>query len=790
MTSSPPSVRPAARLFWARVRAQRGLLLSTAGTVAVAVATVGFTLSWLHDAATSTVDPGPGADPELVVSQVADGARALEAAAPALVILIVLGGATAVAQLGRLVGIARAHEDATLRARGLSRGQATLLALVEGVVVVGAGALTGTVAAAVFATLLGMPLSGIAAAAPGTAASALALLFVFALAIRRAGAARRARATRIASGSAVVLVLLAAGLVLWQLPSARSGVADPIAAAAPTVLLAAGAIVALAVFGLLATAWAPLAARGTAVQPGFSARQVSRTLPVAAVAVLLVALTTAQAVFVSAYAGTWEGATRDAAALRAGAAVRVDLDPQSLDPARLPEIAALEGVTAVAPATVQEVEIGDAVGELIALPTAAVADVIDTAGLRAADSLVPETEPVETIRLGADAETLQVRATLGAVEQPAIVEGDRAQVSAGLPTIRLTAILLDGTGAPVTLPLEDDRPLIRSGTVVLTAEASLPAGSAPWRLLAVIAGTPPGFGTRQVDVTIDDVVAGTELAVTGSATLETNGPDVVLWLAGPAASGALPVTVSAALAARTGVAEGDPLDLRYAGSGRRVDAVVASIIPAIPGAGTELAVFTPLESLLHSQLQRGSSIVAPNSVWVDAAPEAAASVSEILGDRPVLTAVADPGTRLVGALIPGWWIATVGSTILALIAVLASAQTLAHARRGEVAVLRALGLTATRQAAIRAGELTAVTATALLLGGLAGAGIGLIAVPELVRASTPGLGVIGATSMVFDLPPLAIALAALVAGLASVIAAAAAVTQRHARTATVTEGDR
>jgi hypothetical protein len=781
VTSSPPSVRSVARLFWARVRAQRALLLSTAGTVAVAVTTVGFTLSWLHDAATTTVEPGPGADPELVASQVADGARALEAAAPALVILIVLGGATAVAQLGRLVGIARAHEDTTLRARGLSRGQTTLLALIESGVVVGVGALIGAVAAALFGMLLGMPLASVAAAVPGTTASALALVVVSTLATRGAGVARRARATRIASGSAIVLVLLAAGLVLWQLPSARSGAADPIAAVAPTVLLSAGAVLALAAFGLLAAAWAPLAARGTGVQPGFSARQVSRTLPVAAVAVLLVALTTAQAVFVSAYAGTWERATGDAAALRAGAAVRVDLAPQSLDPARLPEIAAVEGVTAVAPATVQEVEIGDADGELVALPTAAVADVIDTAGLRPADSLVPEAASVESIPLGADAETLQVRATLRATEQGA---------AGGLPAVRLVAILLDANGAPVTLPLEDDLPLIRSGAVELAAEAALPAGSAPWQLLAVVASTPPGFGTRQVDVTIDEVVAGTKLAVTGSATLETNGPDAILWLAGPAASGPLPVTVSAALAARTGVAEGDPLDLRYAGSGRRVDAVVASITPVVPGAGTELAVFAPLESLLHSQLQRGSSIVAPNSVWVDAAPEAAASVSAILGDRPVVIAVADPGTRLVGALIPGWWIATVGSTILALIAVLASAQTLAHARRGEVAVLRALGLTATRQAATRAGELTAVTATALVLGGLAGAGIGLIAVPELVRASTPGLSVIGATSMVFDLPPLAIALAALGAGLASVIAAAAAATRRHARIATVTDGDR
>ena len=139
------------------------------------------------------------------------------------------------------------------------------------------------------------------------------------------------RAARDTTVVVVVVVVLAAALVLWQLRLARPTGFDPVAAVAPTVVLMAGALVVLAVFGAGAAAWIPAATR-PGLAPAYPARQVARRLPIYAVAVLLVALTVAQAVFASAYSSTWTATVTDSAALRAGADLRVDLDAADTPP--------------------------------------------------------------------------------------------------------------------------------------------------------------------------------------------------------------------------------------------------------------------------------------------------------------------------------------------------------------------------------------------------------------------------------------------------------------------------
>ena len=125
--------------------------------------------------------------------------------------------------------------------------------------------------------------------------------------------------------------------------------------------------------------------------------------------------------------------------------------------------------------------------------------------------------------------------------------------------------------------------------------------------------------TTQVSVESVEAVGGEPLDIRASAEFPSGINDVIAWLADGAAPEAEPgpvaVVVTSALAAHLGIVPGDTFEFRYAGSGRRGEAVVSSITDLVPGASSALAFFAPLENVLVSQLQRDPSFVAPNSVW-------------------------------------------------------------------------------------------------------------------------------------------------------------------------------
>ena len=138
-----------ARLLSARATARRGLLASATATVAIAVATVCALLAWLVVAVQRAGDAAPpGVPQDEVDAQVEDGVIALVSAAPALVLLVVIVAATAAAQLARLLAAAREQETANLRARGLSRGQASTANGIESAAVGVVGAIGGVALAA------------------------------------------------------------------------------------------------------------------------------------------------------------------------------------------------------------------------------------------------------------------------------------------------------------------------------------------------------------------------------------------------------------------------------------------------------------------------------------------------------------------------------------------------------------------------------------------------------------------------------------------------------------------
>lgn len=784
----PSPAASAARLLLRRSGARTGLLASAAATVAVAVATVCLVLAWLgHAVAVAGDPPPPGVDAADVADEVAAGAAALASAAPALVLLVALLAGTAVAQLARLIAAAREHETATIRTRGFSGAQAWATDAAEGAVVALVGTAAGLIVAVGASALVGAgPLAGLA---PWPWALALAVLLtaVFAGALRR-GEARRtsARAARATTAAVVAVLLLATGLVVWQLPLARGAGFDPIVAVAPAVVLSAGAVVALAVFGAGAVAWARPAASAPALEPGYPARQVARRLPIFAVAVLLVALTVAQAVFTASYGATWTAMTSDSAAVRAGADLRVDTTPRPVTPAEVADAAAVPGIDAATGALATDVEVGELDAQLVAAPGSSLDTVVttagglvDTAALAATADGTVTTDPVD---LG-DAATA-VRVTLDV----AGIDG------ANVVPVQLAAVLLDATGAPAVVNLAGDAMPSGAGPVSYTAQADLPTGTAPWRLLALLLGTPPSPAPPQVSATLTSVeaVGGDELDLEGSASLTGGTRDAVLWLADGGDGGAeTPVSaaVTTALAARLGIGVGDQLEFRYAGAGRRGSAVVASLVDAVPGTSAALALFVPMETLLTSQLQRGTSIVTPDGVWAAGDTDADDALSAALGDLPVATSAPGVTASVVGALVPGWWIATIGSAVLSLVAALAIVQTLAIARRRELGVLRAAGVTARRQARMRAAELGGVFGAAVVLGAAAGVLVSVLIVPSLVHAVTPGILSI-AGGLHLSWVPLGIAVAALVVGLAAIVAAAAAGVRRAARTATVGEESR
>lgn len=803
---------PTARLLRARASARRGLLASATATVAVAVATVCTLLAWLAAEVGRAGDAAPpGVPHDEVAAQVDAGVIALVSAAPALVLLVVILAATAAAQLARLLAAAREQETANLRARGLSRRQAAVANALEAAAVGVLGAAVGVALAVIVLALVNHGAAGMLSVWPAGIATAVILAAVMVVASRPRAAAS-ARGARVTTAAAVVLVLLAAAFVLWQLPLARPAGFDPVAAIAPTVVLMAGALLALAVFGAGSAAWAVAAASRPGLAPSYPARQVARRLPIAAVAVLLVGLTVAQVVFAAAYSSTWTAMVTDSAALRAGADLRVDLQPAAATPATVAEAASVDGVDAAAPALVVPIEVGSTTAQLVAVPAAAIGTVVSAAGgivdreaLAAAVAPADGSVSADPLELGASASAL--RATIS-------VSASRDGAAAA---VVLAATVLDANGAAASFRLVGTPEGQPDGTVRVIAEAPLPAGTGPWRLLAVTASVPASFANTTVEVALLglEAVGGEPLDVGGSVVLDQGAPEQVVWLgdgggdgagaaggdgtadgagaegAGATGADAAPVraVLSTALAARLGLDLGDEVEFRYAGTGRRGGLVVADIVQAVTGAASGVAAFAPLEVLETSMLQRGTSLVSATSVWAAGSPSADVALSAALDDRPVATSAPGVSASIVAALVGGWWIAAAGSVILSLVAAFAIAQTLALARRRELGVLRALGVPHGRQARMRAGELSGVLGASVVLGMPAGVLVSWVLVPDLVRAVTPGILPLG-TTVTFAWPGLIAALVVLAAGLAAIVVATALAVRRAARTATVGEDAR
>ena len=205
----------------------------------------------------------------------------------------------------------------------------------------------------------------------------------------------------------------------------------------------------------------------------------------------------------------------------------------------------------------------------------------------------------------------------------------------------------------------------------------------------------------------------------------------------PAATVPVALTRQAADAADLGV--GDPVALRLVGT--TVPAVVAQVVPALPGQQGETAALADSRVATRVLAEQQRSLTWPDEVW--ATPSAGVQVAvEALAAREDLRAVTGPGTVPVtdatSAARLVFWVASAGAVLLALTGVAAVAATLLSARRAEVAVLRALGMPPAAQARSRALELAGVVLVAAVFGLAAGWLVGGAVVPELASSTAPG----------------------------------------------------
>ncbi|MEV5069850.1 hypothetical protein MRBLMI12_001432 [Microbacterium sp. LMI12-1-1.1] len=689
------------------------------------------------------------------VDGVAVGAIAAAAITPVPIVILAVLAWFAVLQLARLLGAARGRETRVLVARGLSAGQDTALAGIEAAVIVTAGTVAG-VAGAVAAVATAWGAAGIGALTRTWPLVVLAVVVLGAtlLVSQLRGAKTAAGADSVAGriaraaspGVAVLLVLVGVVLVL-QASQIAAGARAPWSVAvtvlAPTVGIAAVAVLAVILFAPLSALVAQAAARGAGATPSYPARQVARRLRSFSVAVALVSIVSAGAVLAGAYGATWSAASADSQQVTAGAALRAAVDPVS--PGAVATAGDTSGVTAVAPALSAAVVAGGVAGTLVALPPDSMPDVLfEVPGVMDPVTLAAEiAAPRLAVEMPDDATGLRFEARVSTSE-PAAAEAMQVRVW-----------LDDAAGVPVTVPLDvsvDEA----DGAFALTAAAELPRGEAPWRIVALEVGQGRGWpgaellvtGMRMLSTGDDESELVTPVPHTRLHSAAPGGTAVrsaMVWTAGGETPPRIPAVVTDVFAEGLGLGVGDDVDVRIDGGGRTIAATVASIVAALPGAGAGAGVLVSLDAAIDAasatSVPDGSAdaeVVTPplaNEVWAAGDESAAAALSGAL-DAPVAT-VGSPASAVAGEVVTLWDAAAVGGALLAGVALVALLAALTAQRAGEVLVLRALGVPPTAQARMRGIEVVVVVVLGVVLGAAGGASLAALLVPRMAERAVP-----------------------------------------------------
>jgi hypothetical protein len=652
-------------------------------------------------------------------------------------------------------------------------------------------------------------------------------------AVRRQVTDRSGRVRQVAALGTVVLTVAAAAVSVTQLLRYGSPLlttpdgarTDLTAAAAPALVLAALAVAAMAVLGPATRLWAALAGRSRGVVGPLAARQVARRLVVYVVPVVLLVLAGGAATLAGGYTGTAERLRADVDVLANGADVRVTAPENGpLDPA--PYLLGGPGTgpeaVAAAPALATTGYADGRPVTMLALPAAAlpavmrapteVLDVDRTAGALAADPFA--TAPA----LPDDARDVSL--TVSGWIRPA---AGMAPLTGGPPhELEMSMVLAAPDGTLATLELgqlaEGDGTGSTLGPDLTTHEVSAevpppPAGQA-WRVAALDLDTRPGWWLADARLTVGGLTAGGEpLQVSewtrsetldGSEGLELSpdAPPGEVELSMPLGDGAaaasrlrllttsepapVPLLVSSSLTEALSLEPEDPFELTLGGTRLTVVSVASS--GTVPGALEPYAALLDRGALAAALVREVKEPALTSEVWLAAGPPGATApadavtrlaqevtaeaeaTSATVRDRPDVTT---PGHGTTATAVPvrvSFWLAAAGATVLALAGVLAIAVATLRQRRGEVIVLRAVGLGPVAQARARSAELVSVGLVALAVGAVAGWWVARFVVGGLAAATLTGIDAAPPARFVLETAGTGLVLAAAVAGLVLVAA--------------------
>lgn len=702
---------------------------------------------------------------------------ALQTAAPlALLVLGTIGG-LAIWQFAGLIARARQSEIALVWARGASARTLAVRAGVEAAVVVALGALVGGgVAVALLAngpdgslpTARGAGWAGLAAVC--VAAVVFAARTARSASLTAAPNARRARLERsrgAAGAGALVLVTAAAVVATWQLLSqgpvsiVRSGAAevDLLALIAPALTLAAVVLIALAAFAPAVRLVEPAASHRPGLLGALTARTLARRGDRAAIAIVMIGLAVGQLVVAASYAATWDAASTQAQELRLGAALTLTSDAQPLTDEDLETVASVAGVGSIAPVRTETLSVGGEPATVVGVSSAALAE-LGTSGAGAIDpvALAEDITPASAGLLPDGASEVTV-AVSGAAD---------ADVSIWVS---------DSLSRRWNVPLET-----ASTDAGLASTGALPAGSAPWRLAAIDVSLTeaPAGGPQPVIITGVETDAGAMPDVVSSTALFRGGVPLgapgtraevapvadpgtlVRFLPAPPVAG---VVLSRSLADRLGTSPGSLLTLEPNGAAVAIQTSVADIAAAVPGTGAASAILIDSALMDAVHLASDAQPAGARTAWIGARGDVTGVLRSVVPSSVTVDAVGEgPERAMLSAGPAALWIAAAAGSILAVAGVVMSCAAQLRERRGEVALLRALGVPSRAQYRLRLRELLVVEAWAIIAGVAAGAVVVLLAVGTLARS-----GVVDAAQAI----PTTVHLDALAAGGALLVLALA-----------------
>lgn len=606
-------------------------------------------------------------------------------------------------------------------------------------------------------------------------------------------------------GLDLALVVLA-GIALWQLrlygapltKNARGvlGV-DPLLVAAPAIGLIAGALLATRLVPRLAEIAEPFLVRGRGLVGSLGGRAIARRPLRYTRSALLLMLAAALGTFSIAHVATWTRSQADQAAYQAGADVRVvSTRSSAVDSLAIgPAYRAISGVAAAMPVDRLTMDSGRSVrgAPLLAVDGATAARIVaapTTADAASYASLLPQlSTDVATIGTTIPASVRRLSFLVDPVLKPFLFEGDLTKPDLATDKgIAITVLLRDVDGRLHRKTLADG--FLAGHDQRLIAE--LPAGG-PFQLLAVeLTVSPDAFygvsGTVDLKAlqSSDSATGETWTTVPGFPAigsgwswqdsgqhrsyrppaghpgLVTYGTDpgnvsmafgsggaITALLAVEPEVDALPALVDAKFLELTASAVGDVLPASIQGSTVKIK-IVGSIAefptldPAIPfgivdGAALALARFAST-----------GSTVDPAEWWLSTADPKATAVAIAAGPDPGATVISRSGLQssLLGdpsalGVIGLLGLGSVAAMIFAAIGFVVSAAISTSERAGELALLRALGLSTGQVSRWLSFE-----HAALLVVGI-GAGIGLGALlawlvlpyATLTRTGAPALPV-------------------------------------------------